>query len=277
MVVVEGGYRNPRRTLRASGLSGQMHGSVFLDENGRVIRPALLWNDQRTAAECVEIEEKAGGREGLIRLVANPALTGFTAPKLLWLRRHEPQNWDRVRQVLLPERLHSLSPLRHLRDRGERRLGNAPPGRRQPSLEPATARQARPRSRHAPPLLRERRGFLAGQCPGRIGDRPGAGHSHRRRSGRSARGSGRQWDRPIGRCLGDDGNLGRRLRPCRRSRIRSIGTAPAILPRGPRCLVRLWRRARGGRKLAVVSQRAGQGGSRQGTGDGGRPVLCAFG
>jgi xylulokinase len=85
------------------GLSGQMHGSVFLDVDGKVIRPALLWNDQRTAAECAEIEERAGGREALIRLVANPALTGFTAPKILWVRRHEPANWDRVRQVLLPK------------------------------------------------------------------------------------------------------------------------------------------------------------------------------
>jgi xylulokinase len=85
------------------GLSGQMHGSVFLDAEGRVIRPALLWNDQRTAAECREIEEKAGGREALIRMVANPALTGFTAPKLLWVRKHEPEHWDQVRQVLLPK------------------------------------------------------------------------------------------------------------------------------------------------------------------------------
>jgi xylulokinase len=85
------------------GLSGQMHGSVFLDVDGKVIRPALLWNDQRTAAECAEIEERAGGREALVRMVANPALTGFTAPKLLWLRRHEPKAWDKVRQVLLPK------------------------------------------------------------------------------------------------------------------------------------------------------------------------------
>jgi xylulokinase len=85
------------------GLSGQMHGSVFLDSAGTVIRPALLWNDQRTAVECQEIEAKAGGREALIRLVANPALTGFTAPKLLWVRKHEPAHWDRVRQVLLPK------------------------------------------------------------------------------------------------------------------------------------------------------------------------------
>jgi xylulokinase len=85
------------------GLSGQMHGSVFLDSAGDVIRPALLWNDQRTATECQEIETKAGGREALIRLVANPALTGFTAPKLLWVRKHEPAHWERVRQVLLPK------------------------------------------------------------------------------------------------------------------------------------------------------------------------------
>jgi len=85
------------------GLSGQMHGSVFLDDAGRVIRPALLWNDQRTAAECLEIEQRAGGREALIRMVANPALTGFTAPKILWVRAHEPKSWERVRQVLLPK------------------------------------------------------------------------------------------------------------------------------------------------------------------------------
>ena len=85
------------------GLSGQMHGSVFLDEKGEVIRPALLWNDQRTAAECAEIESRAGGREALVRMVGNPALTGFTAPKILWLRQHEPANWERVKQILLPK------------------------------------------------------------------------------------------------------------------------------------------------------------------------------
>ncbi len=85
------------------GLSGQMHGSVFLDANGKVIRPALLWNDQRTAAECNEIESRAGGREALIRMVGNRAMTGFTAPKILWVRNHEPANWDRVKQILLPK------------------------------------------------------------------------------------------------------------------------------------------------------------------------------
>ncbi len=85
------------------GLSGQMHGSVFLDRSGKVIRPALLWNDQRTVEECAEIERKAGGRNELIAMVANPALTGFTAPKILWLRKNEPKNYEKTAQILLPK------------------------------------------------------------------------------------------------------------------------------------------------------------------------------
>ena len=120
-----------------------------------MIRPALLWNDQRTAAECAEIEEKAGGREALIRLVANPALTGFTAPKLLWVRKHEPKNWERVRQVLLAQGLRPLPADRHVRDRGERRLGHAPARRGQSPLEPRAAGQARHRSGALAAVLRE--------------------------------------------------------------------------------------------------------------------------
>src|SRR5207253_11173594 len=85
------------------GLSGQMHGSVFLGDGEKALRPALLWNDQRTAAQCAEIEAKAGGREALIELVANPALTGFTAPKILWVREHEPKVYGRTKHVLLPK------------------------------------------------------------------------------------------------------------------------------------------------------------------------------
>ncbi len=85
------------------GLSGQMHGSVFLDKQGHVLRPAILWNDQRTAVECAEIEKKAGGREKLIGLVANPALTGFTAPKILWVRKNEPKVYEKTAQILLPK------------------------------------------------------------------------------------------------------------------------------------------------------------------------------
>jgi xylulokinase len=84
------------------GFSGQMHGLVALDGADRVLRPAILWNDQRTAAECVEIEERVGF-ERLVELTGNRALTGFTAPKLLWLRRHEPDVYDLIAHVLLPK------------------------------------------------------------------------------------------------------------------------------------------------------------------------------
>jgi xylulokinase len=86
----------------AVGLSGQMHGLVCLDERGKVLRPAILWNDQRTAAECREIEERVG-LDRLIALTGNRALTGFTAPKLLWLRRHEPEVYARIDRILLPK------------------------------------------------------------------------------------------------------------------------------------------------------------------------------
>src|SRR5918998_448614 len=84
------------------GLSGQMHGLVALDAADRVIRPAILWNDGRTAAECAEIEEKVGLSE-LIGLTGNRALTGFTAPKLLWLRTHEPEHYGRIARIMLPK------------------------------------------------------------------------------------------------------------------------------------------------------------------------------
>jgi xylulokinase len=86
----------------AIGLTGQMHGLVLLDERDAVLRPAILWNDQRTSAECEEIEA-AVGFERLIELTGNRALTGFTAPKLLWVRRHEPEVWARARHILLPK------------------------------------------------------------------------------------------------------------------------------------------------------------------------------
>jgi len=79
-----------------------MHGSVFLDHENQIIRPALLWNDQRTAAECDQITA-AVGYERLIEIAGNPALTGFQAPKILWLRNHEPQHYERVAKVLLPK------------------------------------------------------------------------------------------------------------------------------------------------------------------------------
>lgn len=92
----------PAGEVRGVGLSGQMHGSVFLDAAGRVIRPALLWNDQRTAAQCAWITDTAGPT--LLReSIRNPILTGFQAGKIIWLRDEEPEHFDRVRHVLLPK------------------------------------------------------------------------------------------------------------------------------------------------------------------------------
>jgi len=84
------------------GLAGQMHGSVFLDAADRPIRPALLWNDQRTGRQCEEIVDRIGAAE-LVRATGNPALTGFQAPKILWLRDEEPDHYAQVASVLLPK------------------------------------------------------------------------------------------------------------------------------------------------------------------------------
>jgi xylulokinase len=88
--------------VAAIGLTGQMHGLVLLDQAGAVLRPAILWNDQRTAAECDAIRA-AVGPERLIEITGNDALTGFTAPKLVWVRDHEPEIWARIAHVLLPK------------------------------------------------------------------------------------------------------------------------------------------------------------------------------
>ena len=90
-------------SIAAIGISGQMHSSVFLDRAGAVIRPALLWCDGRTTAECAEITERVGGETRLRDLASNPALEGFTLPKVLWLRKHEPQAFARLATVLLPK------------------------------------------------------------------------------------------------------------------------------------------------------------------------------
>src|SRR6266496_1017121 len=85
------------------GLTGQMHGLVLLDGSRRVLRPAILWNDQRTGAQCDRIRERMGGRARLVRVTGNDALTGFTAPKILWVREHEPQVYAQAALVLLPK------------------------------------------------------------------------------------------------------------------------------------------------------------------------------
>jgi xylulokinase len=88
--------------VAAVGLTGQMHGLVLLGAQRNVLRPAILWNDQRTAAECAEIEERVG-RAALVRETGNVALTGFTAPKILWVRKHEPEVYAKAKLVLLPK------------------------------------------------------------------------------------------------------------------------------------------------------------------------------
>lgn len=88
--------------IRAVGLTGQMHGLVLLDEAGKVLRPAILWNDQRTQKQCDEIHARIG-REKFIQITGNVALTGFTAPKILWVKENEREEYARAKHVLLPK------------------------------------------------------------------------------------------------------------------------------------------------------------------------------
>jgi len=88
--------------VKGIGLSGQMHGAVLLDDGGAVVRPSIIWCDQRTEEECRWLDDKVG-RDRLLQLTSNPALTNFTLTKLLWVRKHEPGVWSRVRHILLPK------------------------------------------------------------------------------------------------------------------------------------------------------------------------------
>jgi xylulokinase len=88
--------------IKGVGLSGQMHGLVLLDENNAVLRPSIIWCDQRTAKECEEITSKIGAKK-LIEITANPALTGFTASKVMWVRNNEPEIYEKARHILLPK------------------------------------------------------------------------------------------------------------------------------------------------------------------------------
>ena len=99
-VLAEGDARPDQ--VAGVGLTGQMHGLVLLDAAGEVLRPCIMWNDQRTAAQCAEITAMVGADE-VLRLTGNPVLPGFTAPKIVWVRQHEPEVYARIAQVLLPK------------------------------------------------------------------------------------------------------------------------------------------------------------------------------
>ncbi len=88
--------------VKAIGLTGQMHGLVLLDKSGQVLRPCIMWNDQRTAPQCAAITEKIGAKK-LLQLTGNPVLPGFTAPKVIWVRENEPQVFEKAAQILLPK------------------------------------------------------------------------------------------------------------------------------------------------------------------------------
>lgn len=88
--------------VKGIGLTGQMHGLVLLDENGNVLRPCIMWNDQRTAKQCEEITQRIGNKT-LLELIANPVLPGFTLPKLLWVRKQEPGIYEKIKHILLPK------------------------------------------------------------------------------------------------------------------------------------------------------------------------------
>jgi xylulokinase len=89
--------------IKGIGLSGQMHGLVTLDKESQVVRPAILWNDQRTEKQCDEIHRRAGGGEGPLQLTNNRMLPGYTGGKILWVRENEPHHYEKIRRVLNPK------------------------------------------------------------------------------------------------------------------------------------------------------------------------------
>ena len=91
------------KQIAGIGLSGQMHGLVITNASGKPLRPSIIWNDQRTGPQAEQIERKVGGKKKLIKLVGNPAMTSYTLTKLLWVRRHEPRIYDRIKHMLLPK------------------------------------------------------------------------------------------------------------------------------------------------------------------------------
>ncbi len=222
--------RSPACPRGRSGFSGQMHGLVALGDGDRVLRPAILWNDQRTGAECAEIERRIG-LDRLIELTGNRALTGFTAPKLLWLARHEPETYGRIRRILLPK------DYVRLRLTGEHAIDVADAsgtllfdvGGRRWSEEVCEALEIPARMAAA-------------------GLRVDRDRRRRRPGGGRARGGHRR----AGARLGGARDLGCRLRGAARLRARPRGTRPRLLPRRAGDVARDGRDAVGRRVVRVA-------------------------
>ena len=229
----------PAEGIAAIGAAGQMHGLVLLDEHEEVVRPAILWNDQRTAAECDLIREIVG-RERFIAITGNEPLTGFTAGKLLWVREHEPEAWARARHMLLPK------DYVRLKLTGEHALDVAD-GAGTVLFDLA----ARTWSSEVVEALGPRPGHAAadGRGAGHRGlrDRGGSGchgpagrHAGRRRGRGPGRQRGRRGRRGAGHRRHVRGHLGGRLRAHGRSGHRAGGTAARLLSRGSRARGTSW-------------------------------------
>ena len=211
------------------GLSGQMHGLVTLDAADRPIRPAILWNDQRTGAECAEIEERVGF-DRLVELTGNRALTGFTAPKLLWLRKHEPDNYARIAHVMLPK------DYVRLKLTGERAIDVADAS--------GTLLLDVAQRRWSDEVLvdaRDRRGLAADRARVARGLRAHGRRGRRRRGrGRPGRGRARRRRRPAGAAERRHGHVGRRVRRAAGVPRRPAGARARLLPRRARAPGTRW-------------------------------------
>ncbi len=170
--------------VSAIGLTGQMHGSVLLDEAGEVIRPAILWNDQRTSAQCDEIRDRVGA-ERLIAITGNDALTGFTAPKLLWVAEQRAGELGPCPHPAPAQGLREVPAHRRARRRRRRRIGDHPLRPRGEVLVRRGPRRARHRSRSVPTGVRGAGDHRRGLGRGRRSHRPPPRHTGRRRGRRS--------------------------------------------------------------------------------------------
>ncbi len=219
------------RDIRGIGLSGQMHGLVILDRAAQVIRPSLIWCDQRSQPQVDFINETVG-REKVLASIANPVLTGFTLPKLLWVRDHEPKNYERVRKVLLPKDYVRFWLTGEFATEVSDASGMAllDVVRRRWSFDMVDALGI---DRDILPTVHEstrHQWRCVGE--GRRDHRAGSRNAGGRRQRRSGRERGGQWHRRAGDRVVHAGNFGRGIRPYRHSRVRSRGARAYVLSCG---------------------------------------------